>query len=266
MGGAAVDFLNAHPDPLDDWDALPLSHARIGYENLLTAASTADAAKALQPNTYERWTSASGTMEATFQPSAAVGVDFVAIGAHNLGSAGASVKIATAPTVAGTFTDREYLTPSDDGAIMFLIDLTEVADIKVTVTGGADREIGVIYAGQALQMQRPFYGGHTPSDMAARTEYNTNYSESGQFLGRSIIRQGSTPSYQFQHLAPDWVRERFMPFVRSARTRPFFLRWRPDEYAATVFGYTTDDIKPQNMGGGHALMSVGFSMRGHADV
>lgn len=254
-------------DPLSDWDNLPLSHARILYNNLLNAASTSDASKALKPNTWERWTSASGTMQETFQPQSSVRVSAIAIGAHNLGTTGSTITVATAPTVAGTFTDRGSITPSDNKPIMFLFDeVDDVEDVRVTVTGGTDREIGLIYAGVPLQMYQPIYGGHAPVDLSANTEYQMNDSESGNFLGRNIIRRGVSTSYSFQNLDPNWVREKFMPFVESAKTKPFFVKWRPDRYDATELCYTTGDIKPQNMGGGHSLMSVQFSVKGHSDT
>jgi len=55
--------------------------------------------------------------------------------------------------------------------------------------------------------------------------------------------------------------------VIAAKTTPFFIKWRPDYYSeAVVFGQTTGDIIPQNMGGGNRLMSVSFNIRGHDDI
>ena len=261
-----MGVLNPIVDPLSDWDNLPLSHARIGWNNLLNAASDTSAANALSPNTFQRWTSASGTMQATFQPTGIATIDYVAIAGHNLGSVGASLIIATAPTVAGTFTDVAAINPSNDDALMFLIPRDDsVADVRLTITGGTNREIAVVHAGLALQMYQPIYGGHTPQDLAPVTEYQSSISESGQFLGRRIIRKGSQTTFAWQHLDPIWYRERFKPFQESARLLPFFIKWRPDLYETTIYNHATADIAPSNMGG-HDLMAVSMPVRGHDDI
>lgn len=258
--------LVAKPDPLFDWDDMPLSHARILYNNLLNA-STSGPDKALTPNTYERWTSASGTMTATFQLSSATDIDCIAIAGHNLGSTGSEIVVAVAPTVAGTFTDVGAKTPTDNSAMMFMFDKQSVADVQITVTGGTDREIAVVFAGTCLQMYQPLYGGHTPIDLSAETEYQQNGSDTGQFLGRNIIRKGTRASYSWRHLDDSWVREKFKPFIESAKIKPFFIMWRPDYYPDSVaFGHSTNDIRPTNMGGGHRYMSVQISMRAHDDI
>lgn len=91
-------------------------------------------------------------------------------------------------------------------------------------------------------------------------------SESGQWLGRSIMRQGNDTQFSWRHLDPDWYRQRFAPFAERAKKYPFFIKWRPDLYDNAVYAHTTDDISPSNMGGGHNLMTVSMNVRGHDDV
>jgi hypothetical protein len=259
--------LIAKQDPLRDWGNMPRSHARILYENLLGASNDTDAEKTLTPNTWERWTSASGTMEARFQPSTSVEMNSVCIAAHNLGSTGSEIVISTAPTVNGTFTARAGATPTDNSPLYFEFDtVDDVEDVKITVTGGTDREIGVVYGGVSLAMLQPIYGGHSPADLNSRTTYRSNDSESGQFLGRDVIRRGSETAFAWRHLDPDWLREYFKPFMLSAVTSPFFIKWRPDLYDAAIFGYTKSDITTSNMGGGHRLMTASMTIKGHVDL
>lgn len=245
----------------------PLTHARVGYKSLITTVSLAAAAVALIPNTFERWTSASGTMESTFQLSSITSADFVAIGAHNLGSAGSTIVVSTAPTVAGTFTVVDSLTPKNNNAIMLVFDARTVADVKITITGGTDREVGFVSAGKALVMPRPIYGQHNPTILRASTEFQQNKSETGQWLGRNVIRKGLVGDFAWKHLEPEFIRAEFMPFVEVAKTTPFFISWRPLDYPLDViFCHTDDDILPENMGGGIRLMSVQFKVKAHSDV
>lgn len=241
------------------------SFARIGYYNKLMSASSTDAEAVLIPNTWERWYDETGTMQATFQPGSSVNMNYVAIGAHNLGSSGATIVIETAPTVAGTWTERVVATPTDDTPLFFTFDdVEDVEDVRVTVTGGSDREIGVIYAGDVLIMQQALYGGHTPITLSSQTEYRNAMSDTGNFIGRRVRRKGQATSFSWENLTDDWYREYFQPFVNSAKTVPFFIKWRPDYYSDEVaFGYTTGDISPNNQTGVSRLVSVNMSMRAH---
>lgn len=245
-----------------------LSNARIGYQNKLTAATLTAAEPALIPNTWERWEDASGAMTGEFQPASATTFDYIAIGAHNLFAAGVlSVKFQYSLTIGSGWVDIEAVTIKDNKPIMVTFDpIDDVAEIRIQIDsdGSTDREIGAVYAGEVLVMQRAIYGGHSPINLSNETSYQNAISETGQFLGRRETRRGIATSYSWDNLEPDWYRENFQPFVESARSTPFFIQWRPDRYPGEVaFGFTTAPIKPSNAGGGIDLMSVGFNMRGH---
>lgn len=246
--------------------ATSLSNARIGYNNLLAATTTAAAQVMLIPNTYERYKPGAGAKTVKYQLSQLSAVDFVGIAAHNAGSEGVSITVQYASTIGGALTTIDTINFSDNSANMLLFTEVQAAEIALVFTSTANLELGVIYAGKALEMQRPMYGGLSPIDLSGVTEYQSVDSDTGQFLGRTITRKGLESSFSWKHLADDWVRSDFMPFVESARKLPFFIKWRPDYYDSSVFGRSTADIKPANMGGGHRLMSVSFNMRGHQDI
>lgn len=246
------------------------SHARIGYVNLLTATTTTAAEATLTPDTYQRYTPATGSVTTKWQLAEDAEIDFIGIAAHNFGtheSGGVPFLIQYATTVGGALTDIEELRPGDNRAIMHMIDPVTVREIAITHNVSiSGLEYGVVFAGKSLEMPRPIYGGHNPINLSHETEYQSTMSETGQFLGRSIIRKGLSSSYKWQNIDPDWYRLIFEPFVQSARTLPFFLKWRPDLFPnETVYGYTTTDITANNQGGGVTLMNIDLSMRGHAD-
>lgn len=244
-----------------------LKNARIGYKNLLVGASDASVSKAITPNTYERYVSGSGTTTIKFQLATSSTVDFIALAAHTFGthnSGGTSVGIKYATSIGGALTTIETRAVTTDEAFMLLFDDIAVAEIALTFGAVAGLEIGVVSCGKSLEMERMIYGGHSPIDLSAKTEYQSTTSDTGNFLGRTVTRQGIESGYSWSNLSPVWYRSHFQPFVESATTTPFFLRWRPDAYAATVYGYTTNDISPSNMSGGSGLMSVNFNVRGYA--
>lgn len=242
-------------------------NVRIGYKSILTGATPAAAAVCLIPNTFERWRPATGTQSATFTASAAAPVDYVAIAAHNIGTSGATVQIETAATVGGAWTSRATLTPSDNKPIYIEFTEASVQQVRITLTGGSDREVGVVYAGKQLIMSRYIYGGHSPVNLSSQTEYRNSVSETGQWLGRTIARQGLRTEYSFTLVDDAWYRANFQPFVESAKKTPFFIKWRPDLYPLeAAYVWTTDDIKPSNRGGATRLMQMSFNVEGHDDI
>jgi hypothetical protein len=156
---------------------------------------------------------------------------------------------------------------SDDSAIMILFPLVNesLVTLEVISADTATVEIGVVFVGRALQMQRPLtYAGHTPITLSAQTVINPAKSDGGQFLSREIIRRGLTGSASFKNLEPSWVRLYFMPFVETAKSKPFFLAWRPVDYPDEVaYCWTSGDIAPSNSGT-RKLMDVSLDVSAHA--
>jgi hypothetical protein len=254
----------------------PITEMRTGgawlcYDQLLISASitsgdtSGTVSQSLIKNTYERWRPIAGATTAKFQMGSVASINFVAIAAHNL--KGESLVISTAATVGGALTTRTAITVTSNEPFILTFDSVEAQEVAITATLSANKEIGVIYAGEYLVMPEPIYGGHDPIALNPDTEYQNNISESGQFLGRNIIRNGTKSSFAWQRLKPEFVRGDFELFAKSARRYPFFIKWRPDMFPTEdTFGFTTSDIKTSNMGGGHDRMKVSFEMRGHRDL
>jgi hypothetical protein len=243
------------------------SCALIGYRNKLGGSTTNDALVMLIPNTYERYTPSSSPTTVKFQLTTPSPVDFVAIGAHNAGThdGGTDILISYATTVGGALTDIANMQFTDNKARMITFDSVTVAEIAITFdTATTGLELGVIYAGEALRMEQPIYGGHSPQALGAETNYQSPLSDTGQFLGRNITSEGTRTQYQWQNLTPSFVYGEFASFIDTSKESPFFIKWRPDLYEDTSFCHTTNDIKPKNMGSGHQRMSVAIDVRGHA--
>jgi hypothetical protein len=131
----------------------------------------------------------------------------------------------------------------------------------VVVTGN-NPTIGVINIGKVLEMQRACFAGINPIEFTRRTVIRPNVSENGQWLGRSIIRQGNETSVTFRHLTFDWYKANFDAFVKAARQYPFFFAWRPDAYPDSVgYVWTDRDIVPTTMGI-RKFLEVSISMEG----
>ncbi len=90
-----------------------------------------------------------------------------------------------------------------------------------------DALLGIVNIGQwlGLPMQQV---GWTPARMARRTELNTNVSDSGQFLGRSLIRNGWEFDITGRLIDMDWAYDAWTPFMQHAERLPFFFKWEVD--------------------------------------
>jgi hypothetical protein len=244
-----------------------LKNARILYLNkLIGSAVTTDAGSngsfVLIPNTADRYTVTNGGA-ITFTLAANQDFDTVCLGAHNLGSENHSVGVEYSTGVASAFIAfKAGQNPSDDTAIMFHNSSTVSARrIKVTVSGSGSVFVGSVYAGVALQMQRPFFAGHSPLPLSARTIKYSSVTEGGNFVGEQIRRLGFRTSAPFKNLSNDWYRTYFQPFVVHARTLPFFFAWNLDQYSTDV-GYckVNEDITPAY--GSLDMFNVSFDMVG----
>ena len=190
-------------------------------------------------------------------------MDTVAIGAHNLGSVGYAVGVSYSVDLVSAFIAFKVgQNPTEDTAIMFHNSSTvSVRRLKVTISGTGDAFVGSVYAGIALQMQRPFFSGHTPLPLSAVTTRYSSMSEGGNFIGEEIRRLGYKTSADWSNLENDWYRFYFQPFVKSARTLPFYFAWNLLQYPLDV-GYckTSEDIAPSY--GVKTRLNVSFSMVG----
>lgn len=255
----------------DNLPPFPLSHARIGYKSLLTTSNVTASSQAagfpatavVNPLTYDQWRPESVPATLTCTLSSAADADYLGIAGHNLSGAVVGVEYSFDGS---TWVELQQLSPADNSPIMLIFStITALAWRLNILSATSTPQIGTIYIGEALAMQRQIYGGHSPITLSRQTETTPNRSEGGQWLGRSIVRKGVATTYEWKHLAALWYRQNFDPFVKVARTRPFFIAWYPSKYPQEIgFVWTTQDIQPQNMGINN-LMSVSLNVVGLTD-
>jgi hypothetical protein len=247
--------------------AVPLTHSRIGIDNIArtgTVSASSEAAgfpaiAAANPLTYEFWKPTAFPAWWRVDAGAAATVDYVGIAAHNLGSSRITVEVQSS-TNNSTWTTVDSHSPTSDAPIMFLFAPVSARYWRITVTGEA--VIGAVYIGKVLEMQRAAYAGINPIDLSRRTVIRPNRSEGGQWLGRSVIREGSFTSVGFRHLTNAWYRANFDQFVEEARSYPFFFAWRPEGYPDSVgYVWTQGDIVPTTMGI-RDFLEVGLDLEG----
>lgn len=229
------------------------SYARIGWHTITRdAALTVSSERSGFPGeslrnatTYDRWAPAETPAWAQFDAGANVDIDYVGIASHNLRSMGAEIAVQYSQD-SETWSDAIVLTPSRDDALLAWFGPVTARYWRVRIANGATPYIGVVYLGRILVMPRAVTGGHTPGVLARATDIMPSKSDSGQFLGRSVIRQGYATTYHWESLPAQWYRDEFDPFVAAAVKCPFFLAGNPQRWPDEVlYAWTTKDVKPR---------------------
>lgn len=253
---------------LDASSDRPIKRARILWDNVLagatfTATSARDGFAASNARARDTaswwWPVGAGTITMTLPAAAAI--DCVGIAAHTLGTdnAGATVQ----GLIGGVWTTlHPEIEPDDNEAIMVMFRRVTVTAVRITLDASA--RIGVVYAGPELVMPQMVYSAAPALNLTLATSYETNKSQTGQFLGRSIIANARPFNPTWTHLAEPWVRSDFLPFILAARRDPFFCALRPYGCPEDVgYVWTASDIVPQRMGLKN-YMQVQISGEAHA--
>lgn len=245
---------------------IPLTHGRIGYHKIdgtiaaSTEASGYPATAADNELTYSYWKPTALPANWSITLDTAEEVNYFGIAAHTLGST--STSVAAQYYDGSTWITIDEVLAGDDKPIMFIFDTVFSNQFRILIDGSIIPRVGVIYIGKLLEMQRAIYGGHSPLALSRKTVMRPNSSERGQWLGRTIIRSGSSTSFDWSNLTAGWYRKYFDPFVEHARTKPFFIAWRPADYPNEVgYVWTNRDISPSN-NGRRNLMDVGIQVEG----
>jgi len=251
----------------------PATHARIAHVGnwfaggTITASTTDSDYFTNAPDssqTYQKWKPTA--MPATWETDlgAAQDVDYCCIAAHNFGTAGTTLAVQYwtgaiwQPVVPATLI-------TDNTSIMCVFSSVNAQRWRILLTGSTNPTVGVVRFGAALQMPRPIYGGHAPIDFNRNTVNETSESETGEFLGFSVLRVSLSGSFEWKHLEADWIRTNWGPAQAAFETDAVFIAWRPETHGEVGYGIITDNGAPTNMGI-RDLMQVSLSMKGYASV
>lgn len=201
--------------------------------------------------TYNFWRPSALPATIEFDIGSATNIDYCGIAEHSLGS---SSTIVTVQYFNGSiWVDIDNQTPANDKAILFLFDTVNASRFRLNITAvdssSTEPDIAVIYFGQRLTVEQRVFGGVIPITLAKISTIRPNISSGGQFLGRSVIRQGLQLTINFKQLTASWVDSNWIAFADDAITNPFFYAWRPTAYTNDVgYFWTTADVNASNTG------------------
>lgn len=230
----------------------------IGWHNVVTTTSIA--ADSEQPNypvsnlanpaTHLVWKSDDDAEQyLTIGADGIDPVDYVAVARHNWGSA--SIAVSIEGFIDGDWEEicEEVLLP-DDAPALFRFHPQPLTQLRIRLKeGDAAPWAAVVYAGKLLVMERKVWVGHTPMPLGIKSSVVNNRSETGNFLGRTVLGEWRESTLPLSLLSPDWFRANMKTFLAAAVSNTFFLAWRPQSYPREVgYCWTMDDPAPAGVG------------------
>lgn len=248
---------------------------KIGYRNLLTEGvlnATSQTAGFPKENAVDWFTddfwkpTAGGTQRLWVDLGGVMTADFIGIAAHDLATQGASVRVQNSTDGVSWFNVSDEITPVSNAPLcrFFAAESSRYWALRVTSPVGVRPSLGVVSLGPSLTLPMGWYGGYAPASLNVRTTKLVSKSDSGQFIGQSIIRRAAEDRIELKHVNRDWVREHWQPFAKHARSTPFFLAWYPDLYPDEVI-YVTDADDAEASNEQVTRMTVSMTVRGIAE-
>ena len=215
------------------------------------------------PATDLPWKSA-GTISQYLQmdPDSPVAVNAIGIARHNFNSGGVQFRVEVNYGLGGGFElVTSYVVPNSDEPILILLNDAIYESVRIRFDPDATApQIGALFIGRAIFLQRRIYVGHTPITMGRNFNNIVGRSIGGEYLGE--VSTGNTRSSQvsLENLTPAWYRTYLDPLL--ARRGAFFFAWRPGDYPDEVgYCWITGNPRPQNQRP-NGMMSVEFDVEG----
>lgn len=244
-------------------DDPPLGTPWIGYENIVSEgsidATTEDpdfpATNVANPATHLYWQALTNTSDEylTVTTNFDGELDYLAIAKHNFGTAGITV------SVEGKFDDGfspvepyveivQQTVLDDDTPVIFRFVPQVLTHIRLRMQIGSELpQLAVMYVGALLVLQRSIKVDvdHVPLKYGRRSTIVNGMSESGNFLGRIVLKEFRESTAEFAHFEPAWYRTFFEPFIIASKEIPFFFAWHPITYPLESGGYAWMINDPQ---------------------
>lgn len=160
----------------------------------------------------------------------------------------------------GTF-DIDVVYSEFDKIFIKEFDETDINNLSWGSATGS-KDYAYIFIGKPLKMPHPIFGGHAPLELNQKSVFQAESTGTGQFLGRKITRKSLRTTFVFNNLDIDFYKSEFQQFVVHARTKPFFIRWRPDKFTNEIsYGMVEGNIRPRMQTSD--LISVSFDFVGY---
>lgn len=193
--------------------------------------------------TYTFWKAASsGTKYITIDCAGAKSANCLAIIAHNLYTAGATVSVESSPDNSNWTVRLAEFTPASDKALLKIFTDASAPYWRIKiVTASMAAQIGVVFLGARMDFPYPPDAPYIPYTEGIEAE--TSIGKTGHILGSTIKFKPLELTARFSNLTRTWVLNTFKVFwdTHASDLKPFFYAWDIDAYPDMVFFVAVDD-------------------------
>ena len=244
------------------------------FDNATTITASAAHADFPKENAYDwipatQWKpGAAGSQDLEAIMPANTSVDFFGIAAHNLGTEGCTVTFQYSSNNGSTWNNfATAITPTDDSPILrYVTTPVNVDYYRILITNcTADAVIGVAAFGAALPLPQAIEpGSWAPAPFARKNTINTNISNKGVFMGRSIEQEGIDGLIVQNLVDPAWIRSNWLSFAQHGEQKPFFYSWNVESYEdeAGLYWGPSGFPRPEYMASNPLFMSFNIPLNG----
>lgn len=200
-----------------------------------------------RPSTY--WKVEAGTQYLTFVFPSAKDVNsyaYYSTGPGTLDKVGGTCQLQYSLDGGGSWLDFAVAeAPVDTTPIYRSEDTISAARWRWKFVSATDFYVACLSFGVDFQFERGCWVGLSPSGLARDTTLTNNLSQGGNWLGRSVIRNGSLFTWSFEDLSIDFVYAYVADFAEWAETGPFFCLWNKESFPAdAAFGWSFEGKNP----------------------
>lgn len=186
-------------------------------------------------NAESHWFDANGTLPSNLLSVAATTADYFAMYAHDMAQTGASVVLQYSDDDSTWTNAFDPIFPSSEKPILKSFTQSSHEYWRLYLDG-AVQQIGVTMFGTVLEMQRGLSVGYKAFTMGSENKAINSESNSGNFIGKSVIKEPVTASLDFEYITPGWLRQYWPTMIATLDTSPFFVVPHPTDYPDEV-GY-----------------------------
>ena len=270
-------------------------NAFIGYDNLFTQDATTISAAGVSTDfsvqslkNWQAWDYCqfnAGSNNITLDCGTAKNIDYFAVAGHELFNTGAtsivlkassdnfstSITLATISISGTTFTGSYKLntstsipsqTVTDNNVTIIKLDSVNYRYFKLEFNNTSECKIGVLAIGQRMEFELGFYRDAMPPSLNEDIVVTNNKSESGIYLGRSVVRTGAKQqTINLDKISHSYIYNTWLPFKTHAELNPFFYSWGNTPLYNNQLCYQTSFAQTKlqdRIGTGHGSVGVTF--------
>lgn len=269
--------------------------AFVGYDNFFTKDASILSAVGVSPlfsvNSLKNWQAwdycqfNAGTNSITIDCITAKNIDYFAIAGHELYTTGAttitlkasadnfatSITLATISISGATFTGSYKLNTStsipsqtitSNNVTVIKLDSVNYRYFRLEFNNTSECKIGVISIGKRMEFELGFYQNAQPPALNEDVIVTNNKSESGIYLGRSVVRTGAKQqTINLDKISHSYIYNTWQSFKNHAEIYPFFYSWGNTPLYNNQLCYQTSFAQTKlqdRIGTGHGSVGVTF--------